>query len=497
MQRSVAQSAPAQSANGKPLSWATIIGFGQLAVPLATAGLPIAVFITYFYAQDLKLNIADVGFILLVARIADFVVDPIIGWASDHTRWGVGRRSTWVILGAPIFALGVYMLFLPPATLVDEPPDVRRYYLLLWIAVFYLGWTMITIPYGAWGAELSNDYNERSRVTGVREIFTLLGLALAGVIPVIMGSGPAPEPGVAEAAAASSLWDVMTVMGLTIVGLTPIGVVILWLTTPEPPIKEMHSISFWRGVKVAATNWPFVRLFCATVGIRIGSKAVESLLIFYLVDAVGLLEQDARMSLLVLLVSAIVFAPFWIWAGKAWTKHRALSIAIASGIVMFGVLPFLQDMGFWPNILAFAALGAAFSAPFTLGQSIAADVIDLDSMKTRQPRAGLLISFFGLAIKGADAVGVGMALIAAGLLGYDPSAEVKTAESIQMLTAVYILFPIVFWLPAIALLWNFPITPAVQKRIRQLIERRIRIEEKVRLRKQAAHTSAPATQSRR
>jgi Na+/melibiose symporter-like transporter len=493
----VADSAPAPVTNGKPLSWATIIGFGQLAVPLATAGLPIAVYITYFYAQDLRLNLADVGFILLVARIADFAVDPIIGWASDHTRWGFGRRRTWVLLGAPIFALGVYMLFLPPDTLVNESADARRWYLLLWIAVFYLGWTMITIPYGAWGAELSNDYNERSRITGVREVFTLVGLALAGVIPVLMGSGPAPEPGVADGAANGTLGEVMMVMGLTIVGLTPLGVVILWLTTPEPPIKEMHTISFWKGVKVAATNWPFVRLFCATVGIRIGSKAVESLLIFYLVDAVGLLEKDARMSLLALLVSAIVFAPFWIWAGKWWTKHKALSIAIGMGIAIFGVLPFLQDMGFWPNIIAFAALGVAFSAPFTLGQSIAADVIDLDAMKTRQPRAGLLISFFGLAIKGADAVGVGMALIAAGYLGYDPQAEVKTAEAIQTLTAVYVLFPVVFWIPAIALLWNFPITPAVQKRIRQLIERRIRIEQEVHRRRQAAHTSAPAPQTRR
>jgi Na+/melibiose symporter-like transporter len=491
----VADSAPAPVTNGKPLTWATIIGFGQLAVPLATAGLPIAVYVTRFYAQDLRLNIEDVGFILLVARLADFLVDPIIGYVSDHTRWGFGRRRTWVLLGAPVFALGVYMLFLPPADLISASEEARRYYLLLWIAVFYLGWTMITIPYGAWGAELSNDYNERSKITGVREIFTLVGLALAGVIPVVMGNGTAET--VAAGTVDNSLWQIMITLGLVIVALTPIGVIILYLTAPEPPVKEMHRISIWKGVKVAATNWPFVRLFLATVGVRMGSRAVEGLLIFYLVDAAGFLEQEARQSLLALLVSAIVFAPFWIWAGRAWTKHRALSVAIASGIVVFCVLPFIQKMGFWPNIAAFAALGAAFSAPFTLGQSIAADVIDLDSLKTRQPRAGLLISFFGLAIKGADALGVGLALMIVGWLGYSSTAEVKTAEAIQTLTAVYVLFPVVFWIPAIALLWNFPITPAVQKRIRQLIERRIRIEQEVHRRRQAAHMSAPAPQSRK
>jgi Na+/melibiose symporter-like transporter len=104
-------------------------------------------------------------------------------------------------------------------------------------------------------------------------------------------------------------------------------------------------------------------------------------------------------------------------------------------------------------------------------------------LKTRQPRAGLLISFFGLAIKGADALGVGLALMIVGWLGYNASAEVKTPEAIQTLTAVYVLFPVVFWIPAIAMLWNFPITPAVQRRIRNLIERRIRIEQEVHRRK--------------
>ena len=109
MQRATSNANPSDR-----LSWLTILGFGQLAVPLAFAGLPIAVFVSKFYAEDLKINIETVGLILLVARLADFIVDPIIGYASDRTTWSLGRRRTWVLLGAPIFAFGIYMLFLPP-----------------------------------------------------------------------------------------------------------------------------------------------------------------------------------------------------------------------------------------------------------------------------------------------------------------------------------------------------------------------------------------------
>ena len=133
MQRSVA---PESTANGRAarVSWSVLLGFGQLAVPLAFASLPIAIFVTRFYAQDLQIGIADVGFILLAARLADIIVDPIIGFVSDRVQFPFGRRKTWVLLGAPIFALGVYMLFLPPTSLAEASEDARRLYLLTWIA---------------------------------------------------------------------------------------------------------------------------------------------------------------------------------------------------------------------------------------------------------------------------------------------------------------------------------------------------------------------------
>jgi GPH family glycoside/pentoside/hexuronide:cation symporter len=451
------------------ISWFTVLGFGQLAIPLAFAGLPIAVYVSKFYTDDLKINIETVGAILLIVRLVDFLVDPLIGYASDRTTWSLGRRKTWVLLGAPVFALGIYNVFLPPA-------DATEMHLLVWVAVFYLGWTMITIPYGAWGAELSGDYHERSRITGIREIFTLVGLALAGAVPVIVGTG-------ASEGSAGGYWESMAVLGWIIVLLTPIGVAIMFWSTPEPKYTSTEHVSAWAGAKAALTNMPFLRLFFATFFVRIASRAAEVLFLFYMVDAVGLTKAEGNHFPLVLIGAAILFAPMWIWLGRVITKHKALSLAMLMGVFVFAVLPMFQDGGYWPNILLFAIIGAAFSAPYTLGQSIAADVVDLDSLKTHEPRAGLIISFFGLAIKGGDALGAGVALMLVGSLGFDAAATTKTPEAIASLTAVFSLMPIAFYVPAILLLWTFPLTPQVQKRIRSLVEWRAR---------RAARRQAPA-----
>ena len=44
---------------------------------------------------------------------------------------------------------------------------------------------MLIIPYYAWGAELSPDYNERSRITGWRSISGVVGSLSAQLIPTI------------------------------------------------------------------------------------------------------------------------------------------------------------------------------------------------------------------------------------------------------------------------------------------------------------------------
>ena len=480
MQRPTVEAQPARH-----LPWVTLLGFGQLAIPLAFASLPVAVYVTRFYAQDMGLGIASVAYVLFLARLADFVIDPVIGYASDKLRWRFGRRRTWILFGAPFFLVGVYMLFSPSPDIARATISVRWFYLLASIAVFYFGWTMITIAYGAWGAELSPDYRERSRITGVREIFTLVGLALSGFIATRIGVPPDKcIPGQVEALGTGGYWGLMEAMGVTIAVLTPIALVLLYVTTPEPPLRETHTTPFWRGVRMAATNWPFVRLFAATALVRMGSRGVEGLLIFYLVSVAMFSQKQASSSILALLIPAVICAPFWIWAGNRFTKHRALAAAMAGGIVVFALLPLISGAGYYTNIVSFAVLGAMFSAPFTLGQSMAADVIDLDSLKSHEPRAGLLISFFQFANKGGDALGIFLSLQFVALLGFTAEkCATNTQSAIHGLEAVYVLFPIATWLPAILLLWNFPITPDIQRRMRALIDKRIKIENSGKLRK--------------
>ena len=105
-----------QGSDRRPLTKYHYVSYGAPAAPLALAGLPLAVYLPVIYADSagFGLSLAVVGLLLALSRISDVVTDPLIGYLSDKwkTRWG--RRKPWVLVGTPIFALGMWFLFAPP-----------------------------------------------------------------------------------------------------------------------------------------------------------------------------------------------------------------------------------------------------------------------------------------------------------------------------------------------------------------------------------------------
>ena len=61
---------------------------------------------------------------------------------------------------------------------------VTNLYLLGWSMLLWLGWTMINIPYYAWGAELSTDFDERTQITGWRQAWGFAGNISVLLVPV-------------------------------------------------------------------------------------------------------------------------------------------------------------------------------------------------------------------------------------------------------------------------------------------------------------------------
>jgi glycoside/pentoside/hexuronide:cation symporter, GPH family len=87
----------------------TLAAYGLFGMPLAMAALPLYVHLPKFYGDHLGVNLALLGSVLLVLRLADGVVDPLLGVLSDRG----GARKRWLLLAAPLLAVGMIALFMP------------------------------------------------------------------------------------------------------------------------------------------------------------------------------------------------------------------------------------------------------------------------------------------------------------------------------------------------------------------------------------------------
>jgi Na+/melibiose symporter-like transporter len=434
----------------KPL---TLAAYGQIALPLAIADLPIDLYLQNYYGA-LGVALESMAVVILLARLSDVITDPLIGVLSDRTAnsfWG--QRKNWVLAGIPVKMIGIYYLFFV------TPGAASANYLLLWLVVLYLGWTMVTIPYGAWGAELSDDYHERSQITGWRTAFGLFGVFLASIAPLFTGGGPGTPQG---------LTPVMHGLGTWALVLFPFSMALLYFGVPNPkPRSITGGLTWWQGLKVAAANGPFMRILIASTLGRVGGAINQAVIIWFFTFAMGIEGPSAFLPVICYLLTAVLGVPIWVEVAKRWTKHQTLVVAVVFSIACFALLLFVPKGALGLSCLVLALAGIGGSAAAILGPSIAADVIELDELKAGKSRAGLLIAIWGMGQKAAAAVGYFVALMILAQFGFDAKAgAVNEGSAITGLTLTYIVVPWFFYAASIVLLWNFPLGPEEQRRIR-------------------------------
>ena len=477
------------------LSKTTIYAHGTLGMPLAVIGYPLAIWIPAHYAGELGLSLATVGTILMLARLTDVITDPIMGEISDRWRTRIGRRRPWLLIGSPVMMFGVYKLFIP-----DE--GVGVVYFLAWLSVFFLGSTMIGLPHRAWGAELSPDYHQRSRVTAGREFYVLIGLMLAAAVPMIIEIRA--DGGASVGEVFTTLWNdavgaftgdfrdkkivdratltgpVLAGLAWSIVFLLPVcsAVVLLFVKEPKAILNEKRP-SFREGLKLVRKNGPMMRVLIIALLVYFGESFRNAVSLFFIRDIVGVPTIGA--AYFFYFVAGLGAIPFWLWLGRTIGKHRAFIGTLVTVACVSTANLFLGYGDYLPFFLLFVIKGFCFGGLQFLPVAMLADVIDVDAARSGGRRAGTYFAFLGFTEKIAIAFGTGISLNIVGLLGFDPSGGVaaSTEAGVLSLRLVYCLGPVLFYGLALSLIWNYPLTPVRHARLRASIERReIRLGQK-------------------
>jgi len=438
----------------KKIGAGTIAAYAAPMVPIWMLHTPALSILPGLYATVSGIDLATIGAILMLSRILDGVTDPLIGMLSDKTTSSIGRRKPWVIAGSLLCMVGVWFWFRPG-------PNTGALYFLLSSITVYIGWTMVEIPHGAWLSELSDNYSERSHISGYRTTAIYLGYVvfwLGPFMPFFATTEITP--------------DVTAFLSWIVIALLVVGTALAVTRVPTGSIRNTKVPDLKAAFSGLIHNKP-LRIYMATVlSSWLASGMVAGLYFFFMSSYLSIPEKFGHIGLTVAMIG-FFSASAWGWVGAKIGKHRMLAICNLSTVITLIAMAFIRPgpMAF-PAMLVIFSLASIFSAGSTVAYyALMADIVDYDNLVTGSNKAGNYYALITLFQKIGLGAGVGVALVITSLFGFDPNG----ANQGMALAGFFIAFlgiPIVLNALATVLAAIFPITKHRHSVIRRRLDLR-------------------------
>ena len=442
-----------------------LFAFGAPAVGAGYMYLLLALYVMKFSTDVLLIAPAIMGLIFSVSRIWDAISDPLVGYLSDRTTTSLGRRRTWILFSFVPIAIGFYAVFAPPVSLSG---DALTWWMAASIIGFYSAMTIFFVPHMALGAELSNDYHERSRLFGLRHAFYTVGSILSlGTMMLLLNEEFREGGDVRAMAEEYALYAIIAMSVLVLYAVVNLR--------ERPEFQGRLNSSPTSAFRDVWQN-PHARLLVIVTFIEnVGSSAIAVLTLYVTQYVVGA-PLSAPFIILAYMLPSTASVPMWLPLSRRFGKIRVWMVGMALYGLAFGgmfFLPFMETVDARLTLIivmaAFAGLAAGCGG--TIGPSVQGDVIDYDEYKTGERKEGSYFAVWSFTYKSA----LGVMLLLTGFVleasGFVPNQPQTMTVQIAMVS-LYGALPLLCYAIGVVLFSRFKLTEQEYSVIRAELDRR-------------------------
>lgn len=390
------------------LSVITKIGFGM--GDLYGGGSLIIVGILYliFLTDIIMLRPSLAGIVILISKIWDAASDPLMGYLSDRTRTRFGRRRPYFLAGIFLIFLSFFLMWYP----IDFDQELHRFiYVLLSYLFFSTVITMVMIPYNAMASELTLDYNERSSLTSVRMIFSMLSTAICAILPLEVIKLFAIEK------------DGYMAMSIVFGLFFALPFIATFLVTKERPEfqKEIPKLelkeSFVQPFKMRSFRNVLMMYLFAFLSLDVIMAIVIYFMTYYMNRA-----EETNYIMGAILLPQLIAIPLYYYISKKTSKRTAYLIGAFIWLILMLFSFIITPDSHNALIYIFGAcVGMGTSGVIVMVYSMFPDIPDVDELRTGERREGTYAGLLTFMRKFSAAIAIFLISLSIDLSGYIPS----------------------------------------------------------------------------
>jgi len=423
-------------------------GYGLGSVATGSFGTVPGLLLLPYLTDRLGVAAGVAGLVVFLPKAWDVVLNPVAGRVSDRSTNPAGRRRPFLIRSGSLLALAFVLLFSGPTSPTGAATT--------WVVVLFLAcataYAFFQVPYVAMPAEMTDDYDERTRLMTWRVAILALAILVSGGLSPVIRDALGPQ------------WGYRGV-GLFVGSLILLGTAGAWWGTRNTPMSRAATAggSLRDQLRVVAASPHFRVLLLVFV---LQALATGAMLAGVDYVARVLLGGGAASSVLFVcfVAPALLVTPLWQRVGEA--RGKRTGYLWGSLLLLAGAAATLltAQVGLGAAALSVAVVGTGYAACQMFPLAMLPDVAAADTAATGEDRAG---TYTGVWTAG-ETLGLAVGpFLYAGVLtlgGYVSSTDAAATQPDSARTAI---------------LWGFTVVPAVLVGASLVVLRRYRLDKEV------------------
>ena len=385
---------------------------------LAGSFLLLFIFLPSFYNLSVGFALSTVGMIILISRVFDVFSDFIIGYLTERRFIKGLPKKNQILLGIFVFIFSIIGLY------VIQPNNY--YWFIFYYNLALISYSIAIIPYDSIVIDQKKIQHRRFYIAAIKEIFTILGVLAALIIPTVLSKILSVE---------LLNQEVIKITGLIIIILAIIGSMLFYLFFEED--NQFHSkfISL-KEIKFYLSQNKKISPFAVITFLNLlANNFTANLFIIFVSSYLGLSNYAGPLLILYFLIT-LISTPVWYHFGKTFSNMFLLQVGTIITIFGFFFVLFTNENHWYLYLVVVLITGFGVGIDLIVPQTELAEILD---QNTQNRLSQIFTALFSMIRKAAIGLAGGIALTG---YGYLESNNIVIYQGLSNIMIFYFFIPI-------------------------------------------------------